>query len=269
MFDKLIESNSEQAEFKPRRKFFMVSSVVVGVLFLSAVVASLYAQDIDLGTDAFEIAELLAPVAPDVPEPDPPREQPERNNNLQETSDLPNRRDPIANINHTPLVPNEISTVPSTKPTIPDTGRFTNFEHLGDSNGRGDRGGPPGNGSGVGASASVEPNEVTTAKLPEPPPVAPKPPTVKSEGVINGKATYLPVPAYPPPARAIGASGVVNVQVTIDEAGKVISSKAISGHPLLRQTAESAAWKARFSTTYLSRVPVKVTGIIAFHFKRS
>ena len=69
MFDKLIESNSEEAEFKPRRKFFMMSSVVVGILFLSAVVFSLYAQNIDLGTDNFELVEMLAPVANDEPQP--------------------------------------------------------------------------------------------------------------------------------------------------------------------------------------------------------
>ena len=54
MFDKLIESNSAEAEFKPRRKFFMVSSVVVGILFLCAVMFSLYAQDLDLGTEAYD-----------------------------------------------------------------------------------------------------------------------------------------------------------------------------------------------------------------------
>ena len=72
MFDKLIESNSVQADFKPRRKFFMVSSVVVGILFLSAVVISLYAQDLDLGTNTFEIVEMIAPVPTDAPEPEPP-----------------------------------------------------------------------------------------------------------------------------------------------------------------------------------------------------
>ena len=80
MFDKLIESNSAGAEFKPRRKFFMMSSVVVGILFLSALVFSLYAAEIDLGTDNFELAELLAPIAPDAPEPDPPPAQPQQMN---------------------------------------------------------------------------------------------------------------------------------------------------------------------------------------------
>ena len=91
MFDKLIESNSEEAEFKPRRKFFMVSSVVVGILFLSAVVFSLYAQDISLGTDNFDVAELIAPVAANAPEPEPPRQQPQQQNQTQQ-SESPVRR---------------------------------------------------------------------------------------------------------------------------------------------------------------------------------
>src|SRR5215203_3812229 len=57
MFDKLIESNSAGAEFKPRRTFFMVSFVVVGIVFLSALVFDLYAANIDLGTDNFELVE--------------------------------------------------------------------------------------------------------------------------------------------------------------------------------------------------------------------
>ena len=269
MFDKLIESNSEQAEFKPRRKFFMVSSVVVGIMFLSAVVFSLYAQDIDLGTDNFELAELLAPVAADAPEPEPPRQQPQQRNETQETQ-LPVRHDLIARMDQAQAVPDKISTTPFTGKTLP-LGRFVQDLGRAESDGSGPGPGTP-NGTGDGSGSGVDGNSVAEGKLPDPPPAAKaasKPPTIKSEGVINGKATYLPNPAFPAPAKLVGAYGIVNVQVTIDEDGKVISSKAVTGHPLLRGTAESAAWKARFSTTYLSKVPVKVTGVIVFNFKKS
>lgn len=269
MFDKLIESNSADAEFKPRRKFFMVSSVVVGVLFLSAVVASLYAQNIDLGTDNFDMAELLAPVAADVPEPDPPKPQPQRNNDLQETSELPNRRDLIANINRTQLIPDNVSTTPNTTPQIPDAGNFTNFPNLPNSNGAGDL-----NGESRVAGTSSAP-ELTTdpVEAKEPPPPAVAKPTVPkapvSIGVVNGKATHLPKPPYSPVALAARAEGEVTVQVTIDENGKVISAKVLSGHPLLRQGSERAAWNARFTPTTLSKVPVKVTGVIIYKFSRN
>ena len=107
-------------------------------------------------------------------------------------------------------------------------------------------------------------------KYDEPPPV-PKPassppPKTVSGGVLNGKAINLVTPAYPPAAKAVRASGVVNVQVTIDEAGSVISASAVSGHPLLRAAAASAARGSRFSPTMLSGQPVKVTGVVTFNF---
>ena len=71
-------------------------------------------------------------------------------------------------------------------------------------------------------------------------------------GVLNGKATSLPSPAYPPAAQAIGAGGTVIVQVTIDEQGNVVSAGAISGHPLLRGAATEAAAKSTFLPTRLS-----------------
>ncbi|MEO8573116.1 MAG: energy transducer TonB, partial [Pyrinomonadaceae bacterium] len=150
------------------------------------------------------------------------------------------------------------------------SGRFTNIPTAPNSDGIGGPGQSTGH---VGGSSSAR-TETETAEVvkAEPPPIVNAEPmrtTIKSEGVINGKATFLPNPAYPKPAQMVGAYGIVNVQVTIDESGKVISSKAVSGHPLLRGTAESAAWKAKFSPTYLSKVPVKVTGVIVFNFKRS
>lgn len=87
-----------------------------------------------------------------------------------------------------------------------------------------------------------------------------------SGGVLNGKALSKPAPPYPAIARAVRASGTVVVQVTIDEAGKVISARAASGHPLLQQAAVQAAYGARFSPTLLSGQPVKVTGVITYNF---
>jgi TonB family protein len=87
-----------------------------------------------------------------------------------------------------------------------------------------------------------------------------------SGGVLNGKATSLVKPAYPEAAKAVKAGGAVNVQVTIDETGKVISATAVSGHPLLRAASEEAALASTFSTTLLQGVPVKVTGIIVYNF---
>jgi TonB family protein len=94
----------------------------------------------------------------------------------------------------------------------------------------------------------------------------PKSPDSIYGGVLNGKAISKPAPAYPPIAKAAKASGTVIVQITIDEAGKVISARAVSGHPLLQQAAVQAAYQARFTPTMLSDRPVKATGLITYNF---
>lgn len=99
------------------------------------------------------------------------------------------------------------------------------------------------------------------------PPSSPAPTKPISAGVVNGSALSLPKPSFPATARAVNASGAVNVQITIDETGNVISAKAVSGHPLLRQAAENAALNAKFTPSMLSGNPVKVTGVIAYNFQ--
>jgi Ca-activated chloride channel family protein len=85
-------------------------------------------------------------------------------------------------------------------------------------------------------------------------------------GVLNAKAVNLPKPAYPTAARSAGAVGTVVVEVLIDEQGKVIEARAISGHPLLQAAAVNAARLAKFSPAVLSGAPTKVTGTIRYSF---
>ena len=85
-------------------------------------------------------------------------------------------------------------------------------------------------------------------------------------GVLNGKALSLPAPQYPRAALAVKANGMVKVLVTIDVDGTMLSAEAVSGHPLLRSAARTAACKATFTPTLLSGKPVKVTGFITYNF---
>jgi hypothetical protein len=271
MFDKLIESNSVEADFKPRGRYFTVSTVVVGILFLTAVMVSLYAQDFALGTDDFDVAELLAPIAPEAPQPPEPRQQTPRTNQQQQQSDVPQRQVNMMRIDETPTVPTDISVTPNKYQSRPATAFILSNTDL-------DPAGPPagprnaGEIKGTGSSLPVEDTETeaaTVAKAPPPPqpPTVKKPPT-QSLGVITGKALYLPKPAYTEAMRLMNAQGEVSVQVTVDEEGRVISSKALNGHPILRAPAERAALGAKFGTTYLSKVPVKVTGVIVYRFAK-
>lgn len=117
-----------------------------------------------------------------------------------------------------------------------------------------DRGPTPANKNGNGDPPYAKPDKS---------PAAPK--TI-SGGMLNAKAISLPRPPYPPAARAVRASGSVSVQVLIDESGNVVSATAVSGHPLLRAAAASAARGAKFSPTLLSGQPVKVSGVITYNF---
>jgi len=93
-----------------------------------------------------------------------------------------------------------------------------------------------------------------------------KPKDAIEGGVLNGKALELPRPAYPPIARAAHVSGIVAVQVLIDEKGNVVAAHAVSGHPLLLAVCVDAARQAKFSPTLLEDQPVKVTGVITYNF---
>lgn len=93
-------------------------------------------------------------------------------------------------------------------------------------------------------------------------------PTVVARGsVVNGSAITLPMPPYPPIARAAHASGDVTVEVTIDEDGNVIAARAVSGHPLLQAASVAAARNAKFTPTKQSGQAVKVQGVLVYTFK--
>ena len=99
------------------------------------------------------------------------------------------------------------------------------------------------------------------------PPPAPRP-LMKpvSGGVLNGRALSLPPPAYPETARRMRIGGLVEVEVVVDESGKVVSARALSGPGALRDVAVQAAYRAHFSPTKLSGQPVKIAGKINYNF---
>jgi TonB family protein len=99
------------------------------------------------------------------------------------------------------------------------------------------------------------------------PPPAPKPLLRPlSGGVLNGKALDLPMPNYPEAARRLHITGLVQVEVVVDENGKVISARVLSGPVSLRDVAMQAALRARFSPTKLSGQSVKISGQINYNF---
>jgi len=84
-------------------------------------------------------------------------------------------------------------------------------------------------------------------------------------GMLNSKAIYFPQPDAP----AGEASGVVLVQVLVDEQGSVIDARPVSGPQHLHAVAVNAARLARFTPTLLMGEPVKVSGTLSYNFARS
>ncbi|MGB7069702.1 MAG: TonB family protein [Pyrinomonadaceae bacterium] len=277
MFEKMIESNSEGSEFKDRRSYFLVSSIVVGILFLSAVVFSIYAGEIGLGSDEIAISTLLAPVSEASEEPKPAHSRPQAAQS--DAGKSPQRTSNTLRLDETPKVPDSVSVAQSSQMARPYD-RFeighSNIDRAGNPEASGRAAGSSGETEGAALGQDTDEPDLKAKAVSPPPPTAaikahipPNAPPVQSLGVVNGRAIELPKPNYPEHARSVGAQGNVDVAVTIDEHGNVISARAINGHPFLKIESEKAARKARFTPTYLSKVPVKVTGVIVYKFSRN
>ena len=268
MLDQLVESKSHAAEDTRRSGMLLTTFVIMATILMSAWLYSLFAKDYGMGAGDLSLETLVAPpVIEEAPEPEP--EKPPED---QKAPNVDIRKELIASMTETPpKVPDKVSSEASKIPPR-DPNKYT---AIGDRNYSAANAPPadyrgPVNTTGTGSDSGVTGGGgtgETGGDTPPPPPPKPKPvPKQISGGVLNGKATSLPKPPYPPAARAVRASGAVSVQVLIDEHGNVVSASAVSGHPLLRAAAVSAARNAKFSPTQLSGQPVKVSGVITYNF---
>ena len=74
-------------------------------------------------------------------------------------------------------------------------------------------------------------------------------------------------PAYPELARQAGIQGVVRLEATIGEDGKVEDAKVLSGHPVLAQPALEAVRQWRYLPTRVNGKPVSVVTIVDVEFR--
>ena len=229
-----------------------------------------------MAADSLEISTLLAPVPVEtkpepVIEPKPQTEKTVQNNE----SKVPMRQENVLRMDEQPReVPTTISVTPSTIKARPNSSFVIgkrDFDPVSEgvaSTGSGK--GPNSNNTSIIANNSKPIEKEDKDETEKPPPIVKpkeeKPPTMVSGGVVNGKARNLVMPPYPAAAKNIGAKGEVKVQVVIDEDGNVISASAVSGHPLLRNSAINAAKASKFTPTTLSNQKVKVTGFIVYNF---
>lgn len=260
MFNNLVESSSHAKEFKRRGSFLLFTTATYLVLFVVTGVVSIYAYDAHLESQNTELEITFVPLRDAEPEPQPVRNTtPAASNEGRQTSES-TRTVLMASASDPTKVPETIGTkAPTVLPARSDS-KMGAFDA--------DPPTPAGGkrvGEGTVGSAVV--------RMTEPPPLPPAPkqqeiPKVLnlSKEVLQGKAISLPKPSYPAPAKQIRLQGTVTVQVLIDETGKVVSAKVVSGHPLLNGEATRAAWQARFSPTKLGGQPMKVSGMITYNF---
>lgn len=260
MFNNLIESRSHVRELKRRGSFVLFTTTTYALLFIVAGVISIYAYDARLEEPAGEVI-VVNPMDLEVPKSEPvrPKSVPTMGGNNGGTFV---RKDPMSDVDPK-LVPKTISAVQNTNPVLPPGVPYRRDSF------NADPGGLELGHSGAGGSGEGN-NATKTVRVDvDPPPPAPvkKPkPAVLPKKIINGDALSLPKPPYPPIAKQLGIQGTVNVQVLVDESGRVISAKAVAGNPALMRAAQQAALNARFSPTMIGDQAVKVSGIIIYNF---
>jgi protein TonB len=260
MFNNLIESSSHAKEFKRRGSFLLFTTATYAVLILITGVISIYAYDAHLDAQSTEWEITFVPVLPEQAPPEAIKNTIRSASNSDTQPTRSTRTDSIDSTSNPNNPPKFIGTVSSPVPPA------RSDSIIGNTNAD-----PPTPAFSGGVRGGT--GNAPVVNIPDdPPPPAPNPtPAPKllkvSPGVLTSKVISLPKPIYPPMARQIRLSGAVNVQVLIDEGGRVVSAKAVSGHPLLVLEAQKAAMQARFTPTMLGEQAVKVSGVITYNFQ--
>lgn len=95
---------------------------------------------------------------------------------------------------------------------------------------------------------------------------APRPGTTIDVGSLVAYATKQTPPVYPPQARTMRTTGMVTVQLTVNEAGDVDQVQKTSGPPMLQNAAKDAIKKWKFKPFVRDGQPVKAMGFVNFNF---
>ncbi|HEY0050150.1 MAG TPA: energy transducer TonB, partial [Pyrinomonadaceae bacterium] len=82
----------------------------------------------------------------------------------------------------------------------------------------------------------------------------------------DGCPVSLIKPAFPKLAKALKIGGRIPVRIIIDEEGKVIFSRVLGGHPLLKRAARKAACQSIFYPKTACGQKIKQSLIIVYNF---
>jgi protein TonB len=87
-----------------------------------------------------------------------------------------------------------------------------------------------------------------------------------SSGVVSGLLIHKVQPAYPPLAKQARISGSVILQAVIGKDGSIENLRAVSGHPMLIQSALDAVRQWKYKPYILNGEPVEVDTQVTVNF---
>jgi len=173
------------------------------------------------------------------------------NNNLNQT---PVRNNPSQPSDETPTVKTENKSVAPPK-TNSETSENTNAPNR-------NRRIENANGEAAANQSNNETASANTTKNAD----APKNNSPLAVGSLVDYATQKTNPVYPPTARTMRTTGVVRVELMVDENGHVAEVQKTSGPALLQRAATDAVKKWKFKPFVRDGEPVKATGFVNFNF---
>src|SRR4030095_7372174 len=183
MFENLVESSSHKDDISRKGSFILLTTVIYVVLGVAFFVAGVYWYDTHLDQLELELTTLVAPVPVPQQQKEPERKEEAKPAKVEPNVDV--RKELIASVDRTELVPKEVSSKASDVPPV----RRGVTTVVGSDNSN--SAAPIAAGSGAGTVVAA-PTKVEVADAPPPPP-APTPPKAPiSGGVLNGKAINLP-----------------------------------------------------------------------------
>ena len=145
MFDNLVESSSHKDDIQRKGSFIGVTALIYGVLMIAFFVAGIYWYDAKLGEMELELTTLVAPVPVPQVQKEPEQKQEAKPQKVEQNVDV--RKELVADVTRTELVPKEVSAKASDVPPV--RRGVTTVIGTSDSNAQAPMPSGPGSGTGI------------------------------------------------------------------------------------------------------------------------
>src|ERR1043166_2363254 len=116
MFDNLVESSSHKDDISRKGSFILVTALIYGVLIGTFVIVGILLYDAHLSEQELELTTLVAPVPVPQQQKEPEQKQEVKPQKVEQNVDV--RKELIADVTRTELVPKEVSAKASDVPPV-------------------------------------------------------------------------------------------------------------------------------------------------------